>query len=157
MNVALVLAVLVGVSTLGYALVVPAHSASFSSFTVLSANGSDEPVAGNYSTNLTRGEPQEFLLSVENHEGERAEYAVVSELQRVNTTTDTVTERAELDRRTGVARAGGTWEEAISVTPSLSGDRLRVAFYLYTGDAPAQVDSRSADEHLYLWVTVTPG
>jgi uncharacterized membrane protein len=154
LNVALAVAVVLGVSALGYALVVPAGSASFSSFSVLSTD-TDQPVAGNYSTDLVEGVEQEYMLAVENHEHEDTTYTVVAQLQRVDNVTDTVTERVRVDNVTGAVQAGATWTPTISVTPSLTGENLRLAMFLYTDEPPTPADRQSADEQLYLWVDVS--
>jgi uncharacterized membrane protein len=154
-NVALVVAVVLGVSALGYALVVPAGSTSFSSLSVLSESGQADAVAGNYSTDLVEGTQQEFLLAVENHEHETAEYTVVAQLQRVDSASGMVTDRATLGTDSNTVSPGETWNPRIAVAPSLSGDDLRVGFFLYTGETPEQIERGTADEHVYLWVDVT--
>jgi uncharacterized membrane protein len=154
LNVSLAVAVVLGVAVLGYALLVPASSASFSSFAILSDSGSGEPVAGNYSTNLTEGSQEAFLLSVKNHEHQEVSYTVVTQLQRVENASGSVTERVRLGTISNNVPSGDTWEPRVGVTPSLTGENLRLAFLLYTGEVPGQANAQSAEEHLYLWVDV---
>jgi uncharacterized membrane protein len=154
-NIALVVAVLLGVSALGSALVVPAGSTPFSSLSVVSESGQGEPVAGNYSTDLVEGSQEEFLLAVENHEHEATEYTVVAQLQRVDSASGTVTDRVRLGADSNTVPEGGTWNPRLAVTPSLSGDDLRIAFFLYADGTPERIERQTATEHVYLWVDVT--
>ena len=155
LNAAFVVAVLLAVTTLGYGLVVPAESAAYSEFSLLTESESGDLVAGDYPTDMIQGESEQFVMAVENHERQRVQFVVVGELQRVDPATGGVTERAELRRLSQGVGDGETWRPRLSVDPPLTGENLRLAFFLYTDDAPGEPNSASADEHLFLWVNST--
>jgi len=113
-------------------------------------------VAGNYSTELTSGQATNFTLTVENHEGQATNYTAVAVLQRVETSNGSVTvlERSELDRVSLSVPDGETRQQALSVTPEMLGDDMRLNVLVYEGDPPATVTPATADNHLFLWVDV---
>lgn len=80
-------------------------------------------------------------------------YTVVVALQRVENNTTQATQ--ELDRF-GVAVADNeTWLRQVSITPTMRGQRLRLAFLLYRGSPPAHPTVANAYRELHLWVNVT--
>lgn len=169
-TLALVVAVLVGGSALAFGLAAPDRGASYTEFALLAENESGDLVAGGYPTSFVAGESRAVTAAVTNHEGTAVEYTVVVEVQRVRPTggddlrgddSDAdpvdVVEQRELVRRSETVAAGDAWRETIDVAPALTGDDLRLAYYLYRGDAPADADSGTAYRRLHLRIVVGDG
>jgi hypothetical protein len=97
--------------------------------------------------------------SVENHEGVDQRYTVVIEEERIERGSGgvTVLEDAELSRQNLEIPAGDADRLQIDVTPTMPGDDLRLAFYLYRGEAPEAADSDSAYRHAFIQVEVVEG
>ncbi|WP_273836286.1 DUF1616 domain-containing protein [Halococcus sp. PRR34] len=157
LNVVLVVSLLLAVSSVGYAVMVPKSGESFSEFYLLTENESGALVADDYPQNFTVGQSQPLTIGIGNHEHEQAEYSVVAELQRVSirNNSTTVRERQELDRfsRTVPANESANWTH--DVTPSMTGERLRLVYLLYRGSPPAEPTIENAYRETHLWVNVS--
>ena len=177
LNVVMILSILLAASSVGYAVMVPREGESFTELYLLTQNDTGDLVADDYPTNFTAGESESLYVGVGNHEHERMRYTVVVELQRVdvqyvangtrvsnvtnstNVTNVTVEVRAqeELQRFTPTVAANETWRERHTVTPTLTGDRLRLVYLLYKGDPPAEPTTENAYREVHLWVNVSGG
>ncbi len=175
LNVVMVLSILLAVSSVGYAVMVPKEGESFTELYLLTQNDSGDLVADDYPTNFTEGEGKSLYVGVGNHEHEPVNYTVVVELQRVdvqyfengtrvsNVTNSTnvtnvsveVLEAETLRTFTPTVAANETWQERHTVTPTLVGDRLRLVYLLYKGDAPANPTTENAYREVHLWVNVS--
>ncbi|EMA51884.1 DUF1616 domain-containing protein [Halococcus salifodinae] len=157
LNVVLVVSLLLAVSSVGYAVMVPKSGESFSEFYLLTENESGALVADDYPQNFTVGQGQPLTVGIGNHEHEQVEYSVVAELQRVSirNNSTTVRERQELDRfsRTVPANESVNWTH--DVTPSMTGERLRLVYLLYRGSPPAEPTVENAYRETHLWVNVS--
>lgn len=154
----LVASVVLAASGLAYAMFVPPADPPFVDFMLLTESGDGDYVSSGYPTNFTRGSAGSVVVGIANHRGERTRYSVVVELQRVDATGSDVRvlERSELDRFGVTVGPDETWYGPRRVVPDLVGEDLRLAFYLYRGDAPAEPARRTAEEHLHLWIDVSP-
>jgi len=150
-NTALLVTAVVALATVSYGVVAPSNGAAYTDFSVLTGSGGDL-VASGYPTTVN-GTTEPVVLSVANNERERTSYTVVVELQRV-APDGSVSERAELRRVKATVDDGETWREPVRLRPALSGENLRVSFYLYAGGAPATPGADTAAEHLFIWVDV---
>lgn len=113
----------------------------------------DGGAAGNGTMTLVAGEDNPVELVVENHEGHETSYNVVIQLQRVDSD-GTVLDQQRLDRfdvRLG-SNESGVAERSLS--PSMTGERLRLRTLVYTGGAPDDATADNADLSLRHWVTV---
>ncbi|WP_148414159.1 DUF1616 domain-containing protein [Haloferax sp. KTX1] len=157
LNVALAAAVLLAVASLSYALVAPGTGESYSSLSLLTQDAGGEFVAADYPEALTVGEQTALFVSVENVEGEATSYTLVAELQRVERANGetTVVERQALGSRTETVEDGETWRTRHGFAPTLTGEDLRLTYYLYEGDAPSEPSTDTAYRSAYVWVTVT--
>jgi len=153
----LLFAVLTSVVTLGAALVAPQNGEAYTSATLLTEGPDGGVVASGYPTEFTRGEGQQLVVQVENNEGESTSYTVVGQLQRVDAAGDepTVSDRERLFRERNTVGDGGTWQATHTVTPTMTGEDLRLAYYVYRGDAPADPTAENAYRELYLWIDVS--
>ena len=124
---------------------------------LLPQNESGELEAGSYPGVLEQGRTEPLTLGVDNHEGESVPYTVVVKLQRMQTAGDsaTVVEERELRRFVPTVEDGGTWTTTYGVTPTMTGDDVRLAVLLYRGEAPQNPTLESAYRATHLWVEVT--
>ena len=158
LNVLLAVSLLLATTSVGYALFVPSDGEEFTEFYLLTENDSGGLVATDYPTNFTRGEGEPLVVGIENNEGEPVEYTVVASLQRVErvgNNTTRVTEERELRRFDAQVAQNETWRRPHTLTPTMSGDRLRVAYLLYRGSVPEDPNMNNAYRELHLWVNVS--
>jgi len=157
LNVLLVVSVLVAVASVGYAVAVPKQGESFTEFYLLTQQENGSLVADDYPTEFTRGEARPLVVGISNHEHGTESYTGVVELQRVqirNNSTQVLEER-ELRRFSTRLGANETYQSVLNVTPTMTGERLRLAFLLYKGGVPAEPSVESAYRELHLWVNVS--
>ncbi|WP_336360114.1 DUF1616 domain-containing protein [Haladaptatus sp. ZSTT2] len=157
LNAVLICAVVVATTGFGYALFVPNYAEEYTEFSLLSQTETGDFVFSGYPTEFQQGVPQEFLIVVENQEGRSTTYNVIVELQRVETADGglSVVEREELDRYSATVQDKGKWLESHELTPTMTGENLRLSYLLYKGDVPADPTADNAYRHLYVWVDVT--
>ena len=157
-NALTLVAVVTAMAGLVFAVVAPAPGSQYARFSVLTQNESGDLVASDYPTEFTTGEGQEVVVEIANRGPSAERYTVLVQLQRFDAANDSVTERSRLRRLNQSVAAGETWTRPLTVTPDVTGQRLRLAFLLYPADPPAFPTMDSAEEHLFLWVNVTgPG
>ena len=157
LNVVLIASLLLAFGAVGYAVAVPSQGEQFSEFYLLTENESGEYVADGYPTNVTAGEPQPLVVGIGNQEGEPVQYTVVSEIQRVEVSNNstTVLERERLQTFSPRLQHNETWTQSHQVSPTMTGENLRLIYYLYKGDAPTNPSEESAYREVHLWVNVT--
>ncbi|GAA0676393.1 DUF1616 domain-containing protein [Natronoarchaeum mannanilyticum] len=159
LNVVLILSMVVALSAVGYALVAPQSGAATTQFQLLAENESGDLVAGDYPEELPPGASDELVVSITNGADEDREYTVVVETHRVEETDGSLEtlEESEMTRLETSVDAGATAQTRHTVDPSITGETLRINYYLYEGDAPDDADAESADEHLWITVDGTAG
>ncbi|WP_157533237.1 DUF1616 domain-containing protein, partial [Haloferax profundi] len=130
LNVILVFSIILAVGSVGYAVAVPGQGESFSELYLLTENESGELVADDYPTEFTVGEPKSLYVGIGNHENEPVDYTVVSQLQRVEVSNNstTVLERTELTRYSPTVEDNSTWRTEDTISPQMTGDRLRLTY-----------------------------
>lgn len=153
LNVAVILAVLLATSTLAYAVVTSPGGDSYTGFAVLTENDSGDLVAAGYPREFVEGSSERVVLSIANREGEPVTYTVVVALQDVDES-GTPTARSELARFSGTVRNGETWRRPVNVTPSRTGEDMRLVFYLYEGPAPPDPSTETASEYVHIWIDI---
>lgn len=151
----LLVGITVAISGIAYGVTVPTQEEQFTTFSLLTETDSGELVAADYPTEFEQGEGEPVVLSVANHEHEETTYAVVIELQRVDDEDGSVLEAEELGRLERTLSHGQVWRPTYLLEPTMTGERLRVAFLLYKGDVPESPTVENADEDLRLWVNVS--
>lgn len=156
-SIALVVSILLALGTLSLALVVPHTGEAYTGVTLLSPTGAGEAIAGDYPTTLVQHQPTPFVVAIQNREGAQMSYTLVVTEQRVASRSGpvSVAEERELIRQTVAVPAGADERTRIRVAPTMRGSSFRLAFYLYRGTAPAEVNPDTAYRQLYLWVDVT--
>jgi len=128
----------------------------FTEFAVLSG-AEGRLVAGEYPENVTASDPVAVELLVENREGERASYTVVTMLQRLTETeSGTRVSESETFQRVNLTVDSGRVERFDhAVTPTMTGARLRLAFLLYRGPVPDNPRLSNAYRHTHVWLNVS--
>lgn len=160
LNVALAVAVVVGLGTLAVGLAAPDRGEAYSEVALVTADGEQSAIGND---TYAPGEEATLTLEVENQDNTERSYTVVVVLERFadppdggeTATLPPLLEREELSRTTLTLGDGETTTRPMTFTPSLIGDDLRLSLYIYVGDAPATASPTDADYHLYRWVDVT--
>jgi uncharacterized membrane protein len=157
LSAVVVVSLLLAVSSVGYAVLVPKSGESFSEFYLLTENESGALVATDYPQNFTVGQSQPLVVGIGNHEHEQADYSVVAELQRVSMwgNSTTVRESRELDRFSRTIPASGSTNWTHEVTPTMTGERLRLTYLLYRGSPPGNPTVENAYRETHLWVNIS--
>jgi len=155
-SVTLVVAVALTVVVATVAIGVPAESASYTGFTLLTQQDDGSYVAGDYPTQVAPDEEIELVVGLANHEAETVTYTVVVELQRVAVEEQSarVSYAPELTRFEATVGPDTTRRVPHRVVPTIRGEDLRLAYYLYAGDVPADPNAENAYRSLYLWIDV---
>jgi len=157
------IAVLVGclvlsVASVGFAISGPASSSPYTEFSILSPDG-DRLVADDYPT--VGDDDGTVVVRVTNHERSTAAYTLVVAAERLDIADGSglsVRESREVSRTTLELSDGESTTERVDVLAlgDLSDDpNVRVAFWLFRGDAPADADGAGAYRSLHLWVNHT--
>lgn len=154
LTVALCLSVVLALGTFGFALAAPQSGNGHTQLSLLTEASNGELVADDYPSQLEEGESASLIVAVSNERVEATEYTVVVQLQRV-ADDGSVEERNELTRFSNTVDAGDRWEQRHQVTPTMTGDRLRLTYLLYVGDPPADPTRSSADHEVYIWLDVS--
>ena len=152
-NVALVLSMVLALTTVGYALVSPQQGEQYTRLHLLTENESGELVASGYPEDVEPGGSIPFVVSVANQEQQDLTYTVVVQEQRF--VDGEVVERTELQRVDRQVSAGTTEYVDQTVTPTTDEGTVRVAVLLYPDDVPATPTLENAYRHAYFWTTVT--
>jgi uncharacterized membrane protein len=158
LNVVLAALVLISILGVGYTAATPNNAESYTSVALLTETNSGELVANGYPETLDES-AEPLVLEIENLEGERIDYVVLVELQRVTRADGSlsVEERSRVDRLTPTVSAGDTWTDRHTVEPSLEGEDLRLVYYLYTEEAPETPSAESAYRTVHIWVDAPSG
>ena len=178
LNVLLVFSIVLATASVGYAVAVPKQGEQFSELYLLTEDEEDNLIADDYPTEFVRGESKPLVVGIGNQEHSTTEYTLIGKLQRVETqravngTTSTgntpindttgtanvsvsVLEEREITTFTTKLEHNESWARQHNVTPTLTGDRLRLAYLLYRDDPPAEPTVDSAYRSVWLWVNVS--
>lgn len=153
-NMALALVVVVGLSSLTFALVAPMPGDTYSSLSLQTMNESGEPVAGDYPTNLTVGESASLVVTVENQEHKHINYTMVVQQHVTSDNNDTINDTYILDEFTIGLDNGERKQWTHEFTPSARGENIRLTYLLYRGESPTNPTVENAYRSSYLWVEV---
>lgn len=156
-TIVLAISVLLAMSTIGYALVVPSDGETYASLYLATEDDTGDLVSGSFPTEFTAGEERDVVVGVGNAEGETVSYTVVVEIQEVDTGSDTaVVDRTELRRFSAEVGHGESWERSHEVRPEEPGDDRRLTFSLYRGAAPSDPADEEPYRQTYVWIDVEP-
>jgi len=152
----LVASVLMTVFSFGYVLTVPQDGEQYSTITLLSENDSGDLVAAEYPRTIETGESAALTLEVTNEMGQQTSYTVVVRLERVENVDEgeRVVEVEQLTTLNKTVDNGETWRRQHTVTPAISGENLRLRYYLFTGSPPDSITTETAHDFLHIWIDV---
>jgi len=178
LNIVLVASVLLAVGSVAFAVAVPPQGEQFSEFYILTEDDDGELVADGYPTTFVAGESAPVVVGIGNNEHETTEYSVIIELQVVeqiendsaggavdsgetatnttaeNTTEMVVVERDRLGELSTTLEHNETWHQTHELSPTQTGEDLRIQYLLYRGDPPENPTQENAYRDLHLWVDV---
>lgn len=154
-TLALAGAMVVAAATVGIGLAVPPESPGSDSLHLLTEGADGGLVAGGYPESMERDEPTTLVVGVDNGFDESRSYTLVVQLERV-AEDGSVVDRTELDRLSATVGSGERWTRRHEVTPPTTGERLRLSYLLFVGDAPADPTRDDARHVTHLWITVEP-
>lgn len=155
LNVVLVLSILVGTASLGYALAVPQEAGDFTNLHIGTTDDSGE-FQFERPSNLTVNQPQQFTLGVTNHGQQAESYTVVVQLQRHNG--GEVLSRTELKRFSSpTIPPNRTWRNPHTITPPIAEDNLRLVYLLYEDEPPANPTRNNAYRSAWFSINVSSG
>ncbi len=171
LNVLLVLSIVLATASVGYAVAVPKQGEQFSELYLLTEGEDGELVADDYPTEFVQGEPRSLVAGIGNQEHATTDYTLIGKLQRVdvrrvgndsvNDTSGAANVSISVLEEEEVARFGPelahneTWLERHEVTPTLTGERLRLTYLLYDGTPPDDPTVDNAYREVHLWVNVS--
>jgi uncharacterized membrane protein len=156
LTVVLVASLLVAVASVGYAIGVPSSGENYTEFYVLTERDDGGLVADDYPTTIQRGGTEQVVLRIRNREHRPQRYTIVVGEQRLtgNDSAQT-TAQQELDRvRVAPLDHNGTATQRYDITPTTTGDRVRITFLLFRGDPPQDAVGADAYRRLHLTVSV---
>lgn len=159
LNVGLVAVAVISVSLFGYGLVAPQDGTSYTSARLLTETPNGSYATAGYDVTYGPDERESYVLALENREGSAVEYETVVALQEV-TRRDGETVVLRTDRLRTIETEVGDGETVYvdhEVSPTMTGDDLRVVYMVYRGDAPANPTVESAYRYLELQITVDGG
>jgi uncharacterized membrane protein len=157
LNILLVVSLLLAIGSVGYAVAIPKQGESFSEFYLLTEGQDGELIADDYPQNLTAGEEESLYVGIGNHEHRSVNYTVVILLQEIrfqNNSSD-VLRQERLGRFQTTLETNETWQRNHTVAPTMTGERLRLTYLLYQGDAPSDPSIENAYQEVHLWVNVS--
>lgn len=157
-TIALLCSVLLLGGTVAYAVAVPANGEQYTDFHLVTENESGEYVSADYPEEIVADESVSLAWGIQNFEQATTKYTVVIQLERIDEADGELRriETSELDRTSVTIDNGERVVRDHQIQPPLIGDDLRLTYYLYVGDAPADPDQESAYRSLHIWLDVTP-
>jgi len=120
LSVSLIVAIVATLCSIIYLAVTPKEVEKFTEFYILNAEGK----AQDYPKQAILGETVDVVLGVINHEYQPARYRANIEIDGIEVG----------EANIGTLAHEQKWEQKISFTPQLAGERQRVDFYLYRND-----------------------
>ncbi len=153
-TIALAATVLLAVCSVGYVFAVPQDGEQFTDLRVMTESPDGELTLGDYPDQIGVDETAEFVIGIDNREGEPREYTVVVVAERVIDNEGSVTpiESTELGRFETTLDGGERALQSQTVTPESPGE-FRLSYYLYTDEPPADPSADSAYRNVHLTVT----
>lgn len=150
--VCLVAMTLLSTVWIGYVLTTPAPSDSYTEFYLLTPDENGSLVIPD-STTLSPGTESQLIIGVTNHEHESIDYTVITQVQRVERTNESlrVLNRQRIGEFSPSLDHNETWRHNQSVRLSEHGDSTRVVYLLYHGSLQSPPRIETADQYLQLW------
>ena len=155
-NLTLAFTIVLAAVSVGYVMANPQPADGATNFYILAPDENEELVADQYPEELTADEPVTIGVGIDHGGQDPAEYTIVVLLERIDHESDhEVIEREKLEEDTVRLGPGETWTERMSLTPTMTGQNLRLTFLLFDGDPGHSPTREEARVHLHLWADVT--
>lgn len=153
-NVALVVSMLLALTTLGFAFIAPQDGEAYTSLQLLTENESGDFIASGYPETVEPGESIPLVIAVQNQEGQHTNYTVVVQEQRIED--GQIVERTELRSIDYAVSDGGTAYGERNVTPNAEPGEVRISVQLYPrGEVPETPTHEEAYRYTYFWTDVS--
>lgn len=152
-SVTMVIALLLLVGAVAYVGTAPSPGESYSEYYLLNENEEDELVAVGFPETVSSGEGQTLYFGIENHERQPMTYSVVVVAQRVGPN-GSVIDQERLDRFERDVDPDGRDVVEHDVSPNLTGEDVRIKYFVFEGGAPADPDLSNADQTMHIWFDV---
>jgi uncharacterized membrane protein len=152
-NVAVVVAMLIVLTSVAFVMASPQRGETYTEFGLLTENETGSLVAAGYPSNMTAGENATLHFSVVNNEQRSETYDVLIFLTRT-AENGTVRERQKLHTYHKRLDAQHWWRQPHSISPMMTGERLRLTYLLYKDDVPAKPTTQNSYRELHVWLTV---
>ncbi|MFC4989467.1 DUF1616 domain-containing protein [Saliphagus infecundisoli] len=149
----LVAGVVAAALALGSGLVAPQPTPGFTELGLYTEEEDGDLVADGFPDAIEPGESVPFVVAVENHEREAANYTVVVEEQRI--ADGGVADRTRLDEASFAVEDGDSERTEWTVTPTAEEGTVRIAVLLYEGESPAS-DAEPAED-VHFWLEIADG
>lgn len=143
---------------IGVAVLDAERGEQFTEFSLLSEDPeTGELVAEGYPEEIPRGESETIHVGITNNEGETLEYSVVTVVQSIDDSGQ-IQEVETVDEFTVTVQDGETWREPHSLSPTMTGEELRVTYLLYIGSPPENETPTAQNSYrsVHIWVDVPP-
>jgi len=146
----------VGVSLVSVAVVAGTveRGEQYTEFGLLSENESGSLVATGHPSEMTVEDATPLYYTITNREQRTETYYIVVQLQEV-APNGTVTRSERITGFRETVDAEETIQQGHTITPTFTGDDLRVQYLLYTSQPPEEPGESNAYDHLHIWVDVT--
>jgi len=156
-TVVVIVAVVVAAGGVFAVATTPHSGERFTEFALLNATEERGVVAGSYPRTVTAGSETSVVLEIANREGRSQSYTVVPRLQRVATVDDRpqVIENQSFEPIRLTVDASEIERETGTVSPTMTGENLRLVFLLYRGDPPDETTTDTAYRWTHVWLNVT--
>ena len=154
-TIVLAATVLLAVFSVGYVFAVPQQGEQFTDLRVMTESPDGELTLGNYPDTLTVDETSEFVIGVDNYEGQQQAYTVVIRGERIIEDDGSATpiETIEVGRFETTLDDGERITQSHTVTPGSTGE-FRITYYLYKGTAPENPNTETAYRHVHFTTNV---
>ncbi|MFC7210668.1 DUF1616 domain-containing protein [Natronoarchaeum sp. GCM10025321] len=154
LNVVLLVTIVLALGTVAYGLAAPQPDQSTTEVQLLTQTDDGELVQAGYPETIPADDSVEMTVAITNDDAEPSTYTVVIEAQQVEETGDGlgVIDEAEIAQLQLSADPGERATQEHSISPPMTGENIRLNYYLYEGDPPEDPGPETADDHL--WITV---
>ncbi len=151
-SITLALSVLLVLGIFGFTIAAPQPGEGSTELYVLNAEGGGEPVAADYPSSVTTDETIPLEVGVESHELDAEEYTLIVRLEALDG--DEVRAQDRLAEEQFTLEPGEEWRTSLELSPTMTGEDLRLSFLLFREDPEFFVNQRAAYRHTHLWIDV---